>query len=98
MTQLDLIYPGSPGFKERGGTSEEAAEKVASTTEQARGRILQLLWKSHPMTADEIAAELGWTVLYCRPRVSELNKMSAIKKDGRRRNASGLSANTWTIA
>lgn len=99
MSQFDLLsYPTErPGFKEH-GTSKEAAEKIAGTSEAARGKILSLLWKMPPMTADEIAAEMGWTVLYTRPRVSELFKMNAIKKAGRRKNDSGLNAWTWTIA
>lgn len=99
MIQGDLLSyrDGGPGYKAP-GTSQEAAEKVSSTTANARGQILKLLWQRPPLTADEIAQEMGWTVLYCRPRVSELNKMGAIKKVGRRRNESGLNANCWTIA
>jgi predicted ArsR family transcriptional regulator len=100
MTQLtfdDVRYPQNPGYKAE-GTSREAAEKVAGGSEKARGQILSLLWKSEPMRADQIAAHFGWTVLYTRPRVSELFKMKAIKKAGRSRNDSGLSANLWTVA
>lgn len=98
MIQGDLLsYPNSPGYKAP-GTSQEAAEKVSSSTGNARGQILKLLWHSPALSADEIALEMGWTVLYCRPRVAELNKLKAIKKVGRRRNASGLNAWTWTIA
>lgn len=98
MIQGDLLsYPNSPGYKAP-GTSQEAAEKVSSSTGNARGRILKLLWHSPALSADEIALEMGWTVLYCRPRVSELHSMGAIKKAGRGKNASGLSANLWTIA
>ena len=91
-------YPESPGHKERGGTSQEAAEKVAGSSEKARGMILSLLWKMPPMTADQISAELGWPITYGRPRVSELHKLKAIKKAGRSKNASGMSAWLWTIA
>ena len=91
-------YPHQPGHKEHGGTSEEAAKKVAGSSEAARGMILSLLWKMPPMTADQIATEFGWTVLYTRPRVSELYKLNAIKKAGRSKNASGMSAWLWEIA
>lgn len=117
MIQGDLLSyrAGGPGYKTN-GTSREAAEKVASTTEAARARILNLLWHSKPMTADEICAaferednpDAGEDALqaiierrtkYWRPRCSELFKhYGAIKKAGRSRNASGLSANLWTIA
>jgi ParB-like chromosome segregation protein Spo0J len=102
MTQFTIEdamarYPESPGYKEP-TTSKEAAERVAGTSEAARGMILSLLWTKPPMSADQIAAHFGWTVLYTRPRVSELHKMNAIKKAGRVTNASGLSAWAWTIA
>jgi predicted HTH transcriptional regulator len=91
-------YPDSPGFKERGGTSEEAAEKVSGGSEAARGKILSLLWTREAMTADEIAAHFGWSQFYARPRVSELHKLKAIKKAGRKANDSGMSAWAWTVA
>jgi hypothetical protein len=100
MEQLDLIsYAlGGPGYK-ADGTSKEAAQRVSSTTEKARGDIRRLLMESRdPLSADEIAERLGLSVLYCRPRVSELHKMKAIRKVGRARNASGLAAWTWTVA
>jgi hypothetical protein len=90
-------YPTTPGFK-TDGTSKEAAEKIAGTSEAARGQILSLLWKSKPMSADQIAAHFGWTVLFTRPRVSELHKMKAIKRAGRTKNESGMSAWLWEIA
>jgi len=100
MTQMDLLSyrDGGPGYKAE-GTSKEAAERVAGTSEAARGKILSYLWTTAPRTADEIAGHFGWSVLYTRPRVSELHKLKAIKKAGRRRNdCSGLNANTWTVA
>ena len=102
MTQLTLDdalarYPQGPGYKAE-GTSKEAAEKVAGSSEANRGKILSYLWTTAPRTADEIAEHFGWSVLYTRPRVSELHKLKAIRKAGRRRNDSGMSANTWTVA
>ena len=48
------------------------------------------------MTADEIAAKLGQSVLAVRPRVSELFHAGLIEKTGERRpNASGLNAYVW---
>ena len=91
-------YPESPGVKERGGTSQEAADKVAGSTEAARGRILSLLWNSKPMSADQISAHFGWNITYGRPRVCELHKLGAIKKAGRTTNDSGMSAWLWTVA
>ena len=48
------------------------------------------------LTADEIAADLGESVLSIRPRVSELHRLGMIEKTKvRRRNASGMSASVW---
>jgi len=92
-------YPQTPGFKERGGTSEEAAKAVSVTCEQARGMILSLLWTKPPMTADEIAAHFGWSRFFTRPRVSQLHTLKAIKKVARKPNPdSGMNAWTWTVA
>jgi hypothetical protein len=97
-TPIPERYPRTPGHK-TDGTSKEAAEKVAGSSEAARGKILSYLWTTAPRTADEIAEHFGWSVLYTRPRVSELHKLKAIKKAGRRQNPSSrLSANTWTAA
>lgn len=95
----DVPYrPHGPGFKERGGTSEQAAKAVASKSSRLRDAVLYQISLSgqRGMTADEIAAALNASVLAVRPRVSELNKMAKIKKTTeRRRNESGLYAAVW---
>lgn len=93
--QISLFekYPRSPGFKKR-GTSRDAALRIGNCSE-AHEEILDLL-KQKPMTADEVAAALGRTVLYVRPRISEMVRMGLICESGvRRKNASGLSAAEW---
>lgn len=93
----DTPYPATPGYKERGGTSQAAAQAVAGTAGANRERILNLL-AHHPggLTADEIAEHLNMDKLAVRPRVSELRTASAIEKTGARRaNASGMSAWVW---
>jgi hypothetical protein len=51
------------------------------------------------MTADEIAAQLGCSILSVRPRVSELNVGGEIEQTGaRRKNASGMTATVWRFA
>ena len=88
-------YPDSPGFKEKGGTSEEAAATVAKDLVKLRERVLDVIWFS-PCTADEVAAALGMSVLAIRPRVSELRKLGKIvRQGGRRLNASGIPAWVW---
>ena len=97
--QLELKYPAAPGFKVP-GPSEMAARAVT-----APAKIL--LWKVKTClagmqggaTADEIAAELGASILSIRPRVSELNRLGVIEKTAeRRKNASGMTATVWRLA
>ena len=52
--------------------------------------------QTRPMTADEVAALLGETVLSIRPRVAELRKLGKIAATGdKRRNESGMLASVW---
>jgi hypothetical protein len=90
------IYPSSPGFKEQGGTSQQAALFVGRhRAERLRAAILVELRKQ-PMTADETAKALGEPIWSCRPRFSELCRMKQIEKTGKRRcNESGAQANVW---
>jgi hypothetical protein len=68
--------------------------------ERLRTLALQMLGATAAgLTADEIAARLGESVLAVRPRVSELFHAGVIEKTGnRRRNASGLLAHVWKKA
>lgn len=89
-------YPESAGFKEKGGTSQEAAEAFQGKAATLRGKVLELLRTGEELTADEIAESLEETVLAIRPRVSELHRVGRIEKTGeRRKNASGMSAAVW---
>jgi hypothetical protein len=87
----DAGYPERPGFKEKGATSQEAAESLPDTKE-SHTRILALL-RTGSFTPDEIASRLGGTVLYWRPRCSELVALGLVEKTAERRpNASGKNA------
>lgn len=111
--QINLLdwkprYPSAPGFKEH-TTSRDAAKQIAASVREAHAEILKLLAERRQMnrkglldviglTADQIATEMGWTILYTRPRVSELRALSKIKPTGeRRKNASGMGAKVWDI-
>ncbi|MGO3931788.1 HTH domain-containing protein [Rhodopseudomonas pseudopalustris] len=94
-----ITYPDSPGFKAH-GPSEDAAAKMAPRAPRIRNTVLDEIAK-HPagVTADEIAAALGLSVLTVRPRVSELRRLGEIRATGDRRcNASGMTAGTWRMA
>ena len=94
---MDLFsYPAHPGAKERGGTSEEAANAIRPRAAILRDRVLRLLKAGQDLTADEIATALRESVLSVRPRVTELYRDRLIEKTPlRRKNASGMSATVW---
>lgn len=93
------IYPDSPGFKAP-GASEDAANAIAPRAPRIRDAVLGVIAEAAaPVTADEIAAALGLSILTVRPRVSELHRLGEIRPTGDRRcNSSGMTANTWRVA
>jgi len=87
-----MAYPNDPGSK-GGGASKDAAEAMKSRCADPRARVTALMLNGHHLTADEIAKQLGETVLAIRPRVSELVKAGTLVKTADfRRNISDLSA------
>lgn len=87
-----------PGFKEIGGTSEEAAKAIAERAPTLRAQALHLLRQTYPMglTADEVARSLGETPFAMRPRVTELFNSGLVQKGPDRRiNRSGRQAWVW---
>lgn len=95
IEQPDMFtYPQQPGYKAC-DTSRVAAEEIAPRAKTLRDKVLNVL-KYHSLTADEIAAALGKSVLATRPRVSELVCMNLIWNTGRtRKNQSGIRAIVW---
>lgn len=90
-------YPKSPGFKEP-TTSQDAAIKFKAHASDLRAAVLTTIINApEGLTADEVAARLGSTVLAVRPRVSELREQGKIERvhDVRRKNESGMSAAVW---
>ena len=90
-------YPETPGYK-TDGTSREAASKA----DRFAGNLRELAYAAivgagvRGKTADEVAAQLGKTVLAIRPRVSELVAQNRIEKSGARRtNVSGMTADVY---
>jgi predicted ArsR family transcriptional regulator len=69
-----------------------------SKAERTRRAILDLVLGSRPMTADELADRLDLSILYVRPRVSELVTRGDLASSGQRgRNASGKRATKWMV-
>lgn len=61
-----------------------------------RDLVLGYLELHGELTADEIAADLGYSVLSIRPRVTELGALGLIYDTGiTRKNASGRPAIVW---
>lgn len=100
MTQHDLFsYPHSAGFKERGGTSQEAARKVQKRNPKNLGaRVLAIVKQrgKDGLTCDECAGVMSLSILTVRPRFSELFAVDAIRKTVRRRmNDTGSMTRVW---
>ncbi len=90
---MTLDYPHTPGSKEKGGCSEEAAFAIDKSGKAAmlRRKCLQIL-SDHSLgkTADELAEDIGEDVLSIRPRMTELFKTGrAFKTNMKRRNRKG---------
>lgn len=76
-------------------TSEAAAEAMQDRAETLRAKALDAISRQ-PATADEVAGQVGASILAMRPRITELAKMGRIEDSGeRRKNASGRSAIVW---
>ena len=79
-------------------TRREAYKKARSVAGTLQRSILSVLEVFGPKTPDEVAAELGKSVLAIRPRFSELLSYGKIEKTGvRRANASGLMAKEYAL-
>lgn len=91
-------YPDVPGAK-TDGPSLAAANRMRRHDKKLRELALEMLRAEGPLTADEVAARLGRTVLSIRPRISQLNKKGLVIDTGERRlNESGSPATVWRAA
>ena len=96
MTQATFdLYPHTPGAK-RAGTSKLAADSMRWRAPGLRARVLAVLTRYQPLTADEVASMLNASILSIRPRLSELLALGKIVETSeRRRNQSGKMATVW---
>ena len=95
------LYPHVPSAKVN-GTSEDAARSMDSKAGTLRAKVLSYMMiyphDASGWTADEMADEMGETVLSIRPRFSELKALGKIHDTGtRRKNSSGRSAVVWCV-
>jgi hypothetical protein len=90
-------YPEAPGFKEP-TTSKAAARRMRPRAQTIRDQVLVTLRTAWPggMSADQVAAKMGKSVLSVRPRISELRELAEIMPSTRRvPNESGVDAIVW---
>ncbi|MDB5733191.1 MAG: hypothetical protein JWQ03_3086 [Variovorax sp.] len=90
-----FAYPDHPGAKAR-DTAFAAAEDAAPRAPRLRARAFAIIAKSNGLTADQVAARMGASILSIRPRITELTRLGLIRDCGERRlNASGKKAIVW---
>lgn len=81
------------------GTSAAAHTDIIPKKQSLRDRCIEVLACFGPLTADEVAARLGVSVLSIRPRMTELaDDLRIIATGDRRPNASGKQAIVWSKA
>ena len=92
-------YPYRPGFKVA-GPSQQAATAIAKTAKTLRDQVLQTIAVAPGgITADQVAGQLGKSILSVRPRVSELKRMGEIRSTtARGKNDSGMTASVWVLS
>ena len=92
-----MPYHETIGYQ-RTETSFGAAVRASVNARNVRDKVAAVLAERGPMTADEIAAVLGLSILTVRPRVTDLNKAGRIEDTGaRRQTGSGNAAIVWRI-
>ncbi|WP_341893774.1 hypothetical protein [Ferrovibrio terrae] len=109
--QLDLFtgrrparrrsYPATPGFKEKGGTSQSAAVSIESRAAAVRARVLAAFTAAgaRGLTPDEAGKQVQEDKLTVRPRVSELLRDGLLVKTKRTRmNASMKNAAVYVAS
>jgi predicted ArsR family transcriptional regulator len=95
---FDYHYPGTPGFKERGGASQDAALASREHASRLRPLILRALADKDMLSTDQAAEVLAETVLSVRPRFSELKEAGLVEKTPFRvKNNSGHTATVWRL-
>lgn len=91
-------YPWGPAARAT-DTSVTAAAAIAPKVDTLRAKALEAIRGSADgLTADEVAAVLGESVLAIRPRITELWKLGyLLQTTKRRKNVSGRRAVVWAI-
>jgi hypothetical protein len=104
LGQADLFgdpaehYPLYPGSKDNSlnSPSRKAAEVIALDAKTLRARAFRCVANSNGLTADEVAAEIGASILATRPRIAELRRLGLVAAtDARRPSSTGTMSTVW---
>lgn len=89
--QQQELYPKRAGAKERGSTSEAAADAIEGEgrAQRLRDRVWRLFEDGMQLSADAAAGVLQESILAIRPRVSELRARGLIEATGRKECSHG---------
>lgn len=92
-------YPWGPAARAT-DTSQQAAVDMEPKVDTLRAKALEAIKSAADgLTADEVAAVLGESILAIRPRITELWKLGYLMQTTKRRkNQSGKSAIVWRLA
>jgi predicted transcriptional regulator len=93
-----MKYPKKPGYKEKNGTSKQAADAIEPYVSNLHRKILKYLKKRKKTTPEDVAKALNADILSIRPRFSEMKIMGLIcKTDLRQLNQKGKSITIWKL-
>lgn len=93
------LFPESPGFKERGGTSEAAAAIAAETAPALRDNCLRLIAAAPGgLTAHQVAAAMDWEICSIRARISELYALGRVRKGDTHRDSDRRASSVVWVA
>tara|TARA_B110000858_G_scaffold195316_1_gene251463 strand:- start:312 stop:623 length:312 start_codon:yes stop_codon:yes gene_type:complete len=96
QTSIPFTYPNLAGSKERGGTSEQAANQINHKAGTIRSRVMDLILSKGSITPEQAAEELGYSILAVRPRFSELKIKGKIHKTSSTKlNSNGKNVRVW---
>lgn len=91
-----FAYPHTAGYRLT-DTSYAAAQAIDAPT--LRSKVLDVLARVGPLTADQCSVALSIDKLSIRPRLTELKALGKVIDSGQRRpNSSGKRAIVWRLA
>ncbi len=91
-----MKYPAQPGFKEKAGCSQGAAEMMLPKQTKLHEEILKCIKSKTWATPEEVAEALNEDILCIRPRFTEMKLLGLIEKTPfREKNKRGNNVAIW---